>query len=149
MTDLIKQITSDIKKQIETYQPSLELSDVGTVIEAGDGIARVQGLVDVKSQELVQFNNGVMGIAFNLERDVVGVIILGEYTEISEGMLVRSTGRIASLPVGDGLVGRVVNALGNPIDGKGPIKSEKFRPIERIAPGVVERKDVDTPVQTG
>jgi F-type H+-transporting ATPase subunit alpha len=149
MTDFIKQITSDIKKQIETYQPSLELSDVGTVIEAGDGIARVQGLVDVRSQELVQFSNGVMGIAFNLEKDGVGVIIMGEYTEIGEGMLVRSTGRIASLPVGDGLVGRVVNSLGNPIDGKGPIKSNKFRPIERIAPGVVERKDVDTPVQTG
>jgi F-type H+-transporting ATPase subunit alpha len=149
MTDLIKQITADIQKQIETYQPELGLSDVGNVVEAGDGIARVRGLEDVKSQELVQFANGVIGIAFNLEKDNVGVIILGEYSEISEGMLVRATGRIASVPVGVGMVSRVVNALGIPIDGKGPIKSNSFRPIERIAPGVVERKDVDTPVQTG
>jgi F-type H+-transporting ATPase subunit alpha len=149
MTDLIKQITADIQKQIDSYQPELGLSDVGNVIEAGDGIARVRGLVDVKSQELVQFANGVIGIAFNLEKDNVGVIIMGEYSEIGEGMLVRSTGRIASVPVGDGMVGRVVNAIGMPIDGKGPIKTNKFRPIERIAPGVVERKDVDTPVQTG
>ena len=149
MADLIKQITDDIQKQIDTYQPELGLSDVGNVIEAGDGIARVKGLVDVKSQELVQFANGVLGIAFNLEKDNVGVIIMGEYAEIAEGMLVRSTGRIASVPVGDSMVGRVVNAIGMPIDGKGPIKTNKFRPIERIAPGVVERKDVDTPVQTG
>src|SRR4030042_3578107 len=149
MTDLIKRITTDIQKQIDAYQPELGLSDVGTVTEAGDGIARVRGLVDVKSQELVQFANGVMGIAFNLEKDEVGVIIMGEYSEIAEGMLARSTQRIASVPVGDALVGRVVNALGFPIDGKGPIKSINFRPIERIAPGVVERKDVDTPVQTG
>jgi F-type H+-transporting ATPase subunit alpha len=149
MTDLIKQITDDLQKQIDSYKPELGLSDVGNVVEAGDGIARVRGLVDVKSQELVQFANGVMGIAFNLEKDNVGVIIMGEYSEIAEGMLVRSTGRIASVPVGDGMVGRVVNALGIPIDGKGPIKSNSFRPIERIAPGVVQRKDVDTPVQTG
>lgn len=149
MTDLIKQITSDIQQQIESYHPEMGLSDVGNVAEAGDGIARVRGLVDVKSQELVQFANGVIGIAFNLEKDQVGVIIMGDYSEISEGMLVRATGRIASVPVGDGMVGRVVNALGIPIDGKGPIKTSSFRPIERIAPGVVERKDVDTPVQTG
>lgn len=149
MTDLIKQITSDIQKQIEDYQPELGLSDVGNVIEAGDGIARVKGLVDVKSQELVQFANGVIGIAFNLEKDNVGVIIMGDYSEIAEGVLVKATGRIASVPVGDGMVGRVVNALGIPIDGKGPIKSNTYRPIERIAPGVVQRKDVDTPVQTG
>jgi len=149
MADLIKQITADIQKQIETYHPELSLSDVGNVLEAGDGIARVKGLVDVKSQELVEFANGVMGIAFNLEKDNVGVIIMGEYSGIAEGMLVRSTGRIASVPVGDAMVGRVVNALGIPIDGKGPIKTNNIRPIERIAPGVVERKDVDTPVQTG
>jgi F-type H+-transporting ATPase subunit alpha len=101
MTDLIKQITADLQKQIDIYQPTLGLSDVGTVLEAGDGIARVSGLVDVKSQELVQFANGVMGIAFNLEKDQVGVIIMGEYSEIAEGMLVRSTKRIASVPVGD------------------------------------------------
>ncbi len=149
MSDLIRQITDDLKKQIESFQPELEVRDVGWVIEAGDGIARVRGLSDVRSQELVQFANGVMGIAFNLEKDNVGVIIMGEYAEIEEGMEVRSTGRIASVPVGRGMVGRVVNALGQPVDGKGPIKFERYRPIERIAPGVVARKDVDTPVQTG
>jgi F-type H+-transporting ATPase subunit alpha len=149
MTDLIKQITEDIQKRIETYQPELGLSDVGNVIDAGDGIARVSGLGDVKSQELVLFANGVIGIAFNLEKDNVGVIIMGDYSEITEGMVVRSSGRIASIPVGDGMVGRVVNALGVPVDGKGSIKTSNWRPIERIAPGVVERKDVDTPVQTG
>jgi len=149
MTDLIKQIAADLKQQIDAFQPTAELSDVGTVIEAGDGIARVRGLDDVRSQELVQFSNGVIGIAFNLEQDNVGVIIMGEYSGVEEGMLVRATGRIASVPVGDAMVGRVVNALGEPIDGKGPIKATGFRPIERIAPGVVQRRDVDTPVQTG
>jgi F-type H+/Na+-transporting ATPase subunit alpha len=149
MTDLINQITTDLQKQIETYKPSFGLTDVGNVIDAGDGIARVSGLDEVKSQELVQFANGVMGIAFNLEKDNVGVIIMGEYSGIEEGMVVRSTGRIASVPVGDGMVSRVVNALGEPVDGKGSIKTTGYRPIERIAPGVVERKDVDTPVQTG
>jgi len=149
MTDLIKQITADIQKQIENYQPELGISEVGNVIESGDGIARVSGLKNVKSQELVQFDNGVLGIAFNLEEDNVGVIIMGDYSEISEGMLVRASGRIASVPVGDAMVGRVVNALGIPIDGKGPLNATSFRPIERIAPGVVQRKDVDTPVQTG
>ncbi len=149
MSDLISQITADLKKQIETFKPELEVRDVGNVVEAGDGIARVEGLGDVRAQELVQFANGVKGIAFNLEHDLVGVIIMGEYSEITEGMEVRSTGRIASVPVGNGLVGRVVNTLGEPIDGKGPIKFDHYRPIERIAPGVVERKDVDNPVQTG
>ncbi len=149
MSDLIKQITADLQQQIDDFAPELEIRDVGTVLEAGDGIARATGLSDVKSQELVQFENGVIGIAFNLESDNVGIIIMGEYAGISEGMTVRSTGRIASVPVGDGMVGRVVNALGQPIDGKGPIQTTGFRPIERIAPGVVERQDVDTPVQTG
>ncbi len=149
MSDLIRQITEDLRKQIEEFQPALEVRDVGTVVEAGDGIARVRGLSDVRAQELVQFENGVLGIAFNLEAELVGVIIMGEYSGIEEGMSVRSTGRIASVPVGDGLIGRVVNALGEPIDGKGPIKFETYRPIERIAPGVVFRKDVDAPVQTG
>ena len=149
MSDLIKQITSDFQKQIDEFEPELSISDIGTVLEAGDGIARVQGLANVRSQELVQFSNGVMGTAFNLEKDKVGVIIMGDYTEITEGMTVRSTGRIASVPVGDGLVGRVVNALGEPIDGKGPVAFSGYRPIERIAPGVVQRQDVDTPVQTG
>ncbi len=149
MSDLIKQITSDFQKQIESFKPEATISDVGTVLEAGDGIARVEGLANVRSQELVQFANGVMGIAFNLEQTKVGVIIMGEYSEIAEGMSVRSTGRIASVPVGDGLIGRVVNVLGEPIDGKGPIQFTSFRPIERIAPGVVYRQDVDSPVQTG
>jgi F-type H+-transporting ATPase subunit alpha len=149
MSDLVKNLSSDLQKQIEQYTPDIELKDVGSVIEAGDGIARVSGLSDVRAQELVQFANGVMGIAFNLERDSVGVLIMGEYNEIEEDMLVSSTGRIVSVPVGEGMVGRVVNALGEPIDGRGPIQTEGFRPIERIASGIVERKDVDTPVQTG
>ncbi|MCK4897171.1 MAG: F0F1 ATP synthase subunit alpha [Anaerolineales bacterium] len=149
MSDLINQITADLKKQIEDFQPEMEVRDVGAVIEDGDGIARVGGLSDVRAQELVQFVDGTLGVAFNLESDSVGVIILGEYSGIEEGMLVNSTGRIASVPVGDGLIGRVVNALGQPIDGKGPIQYDHYRPIERIAPGVVSRKDVDSPVQTG
>jgi F-type H+-transporting ATPase subunit alpha len=149
MSDLINQITSDFQKQIDEFHPEIGISDIGTVLEAGDGIARVKGLANVRSQELVQFANGVMGTAFNLEKDSVGVIIMGDYTEITEGMIVRATGRIASVPVGDGLIGRVVNALGEPIDGKGPIVSSGYRPVERIAPGVVLRQDVDTPVQTG
>jgi len=149
MSDLTKQITADLQKQIDSFEPSLEIRDVGYVLEDGDGIARVGGLTDVRAQELVQFANGVMGIAFNLEKDNVGVIIMGDYSGIEEGMQVRSTGRIASVPVGEGLVGRVVNALGEPIDGKGPIQFDNYRPIERIAPGVIARKDVDRPVQTG
>ena len=149
MTDLIKQITGDLQKQIEGFQPELNISDIGTVVEAGDGIAQVDGLANVKAQELVQFANGVIGTAFNLEKNRVGVIIMGDYGGIVEGMTVRGTGRIASVPVGDAMIGRVVNALGEPIDGKGPIATTGFRPIERIAPGVVQRQDVDTPVQTG
>jgi F-type H+-transporting ATPase subunit alpha len=149
MTDLIKQITGDLQKQIEGFKPELNISDIGTVAEAGDGIARVHGLATVKAQELVQFSNGVMGTAFNLEKDSVGVIVMGDYAGIIEGMNVRGTNRIASVPVGDAMIGRVVNALGEPIDGKGPIATTGFRAIERIAPGVVQRQDVDTPVQTG
>ncbi|MBN1304694.1 MAG: F0F1 ATP synthase subunit alpha [Anaerolineales bacterium] len=149
MSDLIKQIAGDLQKQIDSFEPEISISDLGTVIEAGDGIARVEGLARVRSQELVQFSNGVIGIAFNLEEKSVGVIVMGDYDEIVEGMIVRTTGRIASVPVGDGLVGRVVNALGEPVDGKGPIQMSGYRPIERIAPGVVDRQDVDRPVQTG
>ena len=143
MTDLIKQISGDLQKQIEDFQPQVGVSDIGTVLEAGDGIARVQGLANVKAQELVQFANGVMGTAFNLEKDSVGVIIMGEYDEIAQGMTVRGTGRIASVPVGDAMIGRVVNALGEPIDGKGPIATTGFRPIE---PGGLRRS---SPVDTG
>jgi len=149
MSDLIKQIASDLQKQIEGFNPELNISDIGVVLEAGDGIARVQGLANVRAQELVQFSNGVMGTAFNLEKDSVGVIVMGAYDGITEGMTVRGTNRIASVPVGDAMIGRVVNSLGEPIDGKGPIATTGFRPVERIAPGVVYRQDVDTPVQTG
>ena len=149
MTESINQITSDLKKFIDEFQPKTGVQSVGTVLESGDGIARVTGLADVQAQELVQFKNGVMGTAFNLEKDHVGVIIMGEYDEIVEGMEVRSTNRITSVPVGDGLIGRVVNAIGEPIDGKGPIRSTGYRPVEFIAPGVIERKDVDQPLQTG
>lgn len=149
MSELIRQITSDFQQKIDQYQPEYEIRDVGTVIQAGDGIARAQGLSRVRSQELVEFANGVTGIAFNLAEENVGVIILGKYASVKEGMAVYTTGRIASVPVGDGLIGRVVNALGQPVDGKGPVPSTSFRPIERIAPGVVYRQDVDSPVQTG
>jgi len=149
MSDVIKQITSDFQKQIDDFEPEVGISDIGTVLEAGDGIARVEGLANVRSQELVQFSNGVIGTAFNLENDSVGIIVMGEYGGITEGMTVRATGRIASVPVGDGLIGRVVDPLGEPVDGKGPIQYSGFRPIERIAPGVVQRQDVDSPVQTG
>ncbi len=149
MTDYLESLSSELRKQIEAFTPKLELKDVGTVIEDGDGIALVSGLSNVGAQELVQFENGVMGIAFNLDARSVGVIILGEYAGIEEGMTVYGTGRIASVPVGESLIGRVVNALGDPVDGKGTIQSQGFRPIERIAAGVVRRRDVDTPVQTG
>ncbi len=149
MTESINQIAAEFKKFIDEFEPKAGVQSVGTVQEAGDGIARVNGLSDVQAQELVQFENGVLGTAFNLEKDVVGVIIMGEYDEIGEGMEVRSTNRITSVPVGDGLIGRVVNAIGQPIDGKGPIQYTGYRPIEWIAPGVIDRKDVDQPIQTG
>ncbi len=147
------EITSDIAKsllaQIEGFKPELEAVEVGQVLEVGDGIARVSGLPNVRANELVRFSNGVPGIAFNLESDIVGVIIMGEYVDIREGDVVQATGRIASVPVGEELVGRVVDALGNPIDGKGPVESQDFFNIERIAPGVIERRNVYRPVQTG
>ena len=149
MSESINQITAEFKKYIDDFQPTAGVQSVGSVVEAGDGIALVNGLSEVQAQELVQFENGVLGTAFNLEKDNVGVIIMGEYDHIIEGMEVRSTNRITSVPVGDGLIGRVINAIGQPIDGKGPIRSSGFRPIEVIAPGVIERKDVDQPLQTG
>jgi F-type H+-transporting ATPase subunit alpha len=149
MSDLVRELTSSLQKQIDSYEPQVETRDVGTVTEAGDGIARAEGLGAVQAQELVQFANGIMGIAFNLEQHSVGIIIMGDYSGIEQGMTVRGTSRIASVPVGDAMIGRVVNALGQPIDGKGPIETTSFRPIERIAPGVIARKDVKRPVQTG
>ncbi len=143
------EITEILKQQIEQYGARMVVTNVGHVVQVGDGIATVHGLRDVMSSELVEFENGVMGIAFNLLEDSVGIIIMGDYTGIEEGDEVRATGRIASVPVGPALVGRVVNALGEPIDGKGPIQTDRYRPIERIAPGVVKRQNVDTALQTG
>ncbi len=143
------EIRDIIKNQIQSFDAVATQTNVGNVIEVGDGIATVHGLSDVMANELVQFSNGVMGMAFNLQEDSVGVIIFGDFTGIEEGDEVRSTGRIAEVPVGSALVGRVVNALGEPVDGKGPIATDRFRAVERIAPGVIERSDVDTPLQTG
>ncbi|HUN22859.1 MAG TPA: F0F1 ATP synthase subunit alpha [Anaerolineales bacterium] len=140
---------AELQKQIEAFRPEMTSQEFGRVIEAGDGIARVSGLADVRNAELVEFENGSQGIVFNLEKDNVGIIVMGDYAEIAQGQTVRSLGRIASVPVGKALAGRVVNALGQPIDGKGPINASTYRPIERIAPGVVRRRDVDTPLLTG
>jgi F-type H+-transporting ATPase subunit alpha len=142
-------IVSVLKQQIKQFGTTSTLVDVGTVIEIGDGIARIQGLAGVKYGELLQFPNDLMGIALNLEEDSVAAIIVDDYTGVKEGDEVRSTGRIAEVPVGDALIGRVVDPLGRPLDGKGPIKTDKKRPIERIAPDVTKRQSVNTPVQTG
>jgi F-type H+-transporting ATPase subunit alpha len=145
----VDDITERIKREIQSFEPPVEVANVGYVLEVGDGIARLSGLSGVMASELLEFPDGVMGIALNLEEDNVGVVIMGDYTNIEEGDVVHSTGRIASVTVSDNLVGRVVDALGQPVDGKGPIQMETYRPIERIAPGVVYRQNVDTPVQTG
>jgi len=142
-------IVSVIKKQIEQFGMAVTMVDVGTVIEVGDGIARIHGLAAAKYNELLQFPKEIMGIVLNLEEDSVAAIILGDYSAIKEGDEVKCTGRITQVPVGDALTGRVVDALGRPVDGKGAIKTDKTRPIERIAPNVTLRKSVDTPVQTG
>ena len=142
-------IVSVIRKQIEGFSGELETVNVGTVVEAGDGIARIQGLDGVQFSELLEFPNDILGLALNLEEDTVGAAIMGDPNAVKEGDTVKSTGRIIQVPVGEGLIGRVVDALGRPLDGKGPINSDKQRPVERIAPNVVTRKSVDTPVQTG
>ncbi|MGD1996744.1 MAG: F0F1 ATP synthase subunit alpha [Anaerolineae bacterium] len=144
-----EQVAELLRERIERFQPTISTEEVGRVMEVGDGIARVSGLSDVQMSELVAFPSGVLGMAFNLEVDNVGVIIMGKYTDVEEGDLVRRTGRIVSIPAGDALLGRVVDALGRPVDGKGPITTDYYRPIERIAPGVVQRENVDSPVQTG
>lgn len=144
-----EEIASIIRQQIEQFGGAITAVDVGTVVEAGDGIARVHGLRGAMYSELLEFPNNVMGMALNLEEDTVGAIILGDYTRIKEGDEVRCTGRVVEVPVGDGLIGRVIDPLGQPLDGKGPIKSEKVRPVERIAPNVVMRQSVATPVHTG
>ncbi|RME99126.1 MAG: F0F1 ATP synthase subunit alpha [Chloroflexi bacterium] len=142
-------ITARIREQIESFDAPVEVADVGHVISVGDGIARVSGLANVMATELLEFPGGVLGLALNLEEEEVGAVILGDFEHIEEGDTVKSTGRIASVPVGDALVGRVVNAVGEPVDGKGPIVHDTYYPIEKIAPGVIERDNVDTPVQTG
>jgi F-type H+-transporting ATPase subunit alpha len=144
-----EEIASILRDQIKGFGTSVVATDVGTVIEAGDGVARIHGLSGAMYSELLEFANGSMGIALNLEEETVSAVILGDYIGIKEGSEVRSTGRILEVPVGDALIGRVVDPLGNPLDGKGPINATRTRPIERIAPGVTLRKSVDTPVQTG
>jgi F-type H+/Na+-transporting ATPase subunit alpha len=144
-----EEISALIKKQIENYQSEIQVSDVGTVIEIGDGIARAHGLDNAMAGELLEFSNGVMGLAQSLEENNVGIVILGPYTDIREGDEVRRTGRIMEVPVGEELIGRVVNPLGQPVDGLGPINTTKTRPIEYLAPGVMDRKSVHEPLQTG
>ncbi|MDT8307084.1 MAG: F0F1 ATP synthase subunit alpha, partial [Anaerolineae bacterium] len=143
------EITESLLKKVEAFKPAVETQSVGTVIAVYDGIALADGLANLTSNELVEFQNGVIGLALNLEPDQVGIVVMGDYTGIEVGDEVRTTGRIASVPVGDALIGRVVNPLGQPLDGKGPVATTKRRPVERIAPGVIERRGVDTPVQTG
>ncbi len=144
-----EEISSVIKEQIRNYSTKLEVSDVGTVIQVADGIARIHGLENAMQGELIEFPGEVYGMVLNLEEDNVGTVLLGSATHISEGDTVKSTGRVVEVPVGDAMLGRVVNALGQPIDGKGPIDTEKYRKIERVASGVISRKSVDTPLQTG
>ncbi|MDD2980339.1 MAG: F0F1 ATP synthase subunit alpha [Hespellia sp.] len=144
-----EEISSVIKEQIEKYASDLEVADVGTVIQVADGIARIHGLENAMQGELLEFPGEVYGMVLNLEEDNVGVVLLGDQRNINEGDTVKTTGRVVEVPVGDCMLGRVVNALGQPIDGKGPIESTKHRKIERVAHGVIERKSVDTPLQTG
>ena len=144
-----EEISSVIKEQIQRYASSLEVSDVGTVIQVADGIARVHGLSNAMQGELLEFPGEVYGMVLNLEEDNVGAVLLGSHKNINEGDIVKTTGRVVEVPVGDALLGRVVNALGQPIDGKGPVQTDKFRQIERVASGVITRKSVDTPLQTG
>lgn len=143
-----EEISSVIKEQIERYSTKLEVSDVGTVIQVADGIARIHGLENAMQGELLEFPGDIYGMVLNLEEDNVGAVLLGA-GDISEGDTVKTTGRVVEVPVGDAMTGRVVNALGQPVDGKGPVQTDKFRQIERVAHGVIDRKSVDTPLQTG
>lgn len=144
-----EEISSVIKEQIKNYTAKLETTDVGTVIQVADGIARIHGLENAMQGELLEFPGEVYGMVMNLEEDNVGVVLLGDSRAVNEGDVVKTTGRVVEVPVGDALTGRVVNALGQPIDGKGPIDTDKYRPVERVAYGVIDRQAVDTPVQTG
>ncbi len=150
MADITQDFMKGLLDQINAFDKPIETVEVGTVEEVGDGIAIASGLANVRAQELVEFQDGTLGIAFNLEAREIGIIILGEYRGINEGDEVRATGRISSVPVGNGLTGRVVDALGRPLDGKGPLTGvADYYPVEKIAPGVIQRKNVDTPLQTG
>ncbi|MGC2696336.1 MAG: F0F1 ATP synthase subunit alpha [Candidatus Angelobacter sp.] len=143
------EITKLIREQIENYESKVSVDEVGTIISLGDGIARIYGLDKVMAGELIEFEHGIAGLAMNLEEDQVGAVLLGDYTEVKEGGEVKRTGRIMSVPTGDAMIGRVVNALGQPIDGKGPITASKYIEIERIAPGVIDRQPVREPMATG
>lgn len=143
------EIASVLQQEIETYESEVDVREVGTVLEVGDGIARVYGLSGVMANEMVEFSNGQIGLAFNLEENSVGLIILGDYLQINEGDEVRATGQLLSVPVGDAVIGRVLDPLGNPLDGKGPVNATERRPVEVIAPGVAERHPVNEPMQTG
>ena len=144
-----EEITKIIRNQIKNYENKLETSQTGVVILVGDGIARASGLDQCMAGELIEFPNGSYGMAQNLEEDTVSIVILGTDQGIKEGDTVKRTGRVVSVPVGEGLIGRVVNALGEPIDGKGPFEAKEHRPIEHKAPGIIERKSVSVPLQTG
>jgi len=144
-----EEISAILKQEIERFSTDIETTNVGRVIQVGDGIARIYGLQSCMANELLEFPNGVMGMAFNLEEDNIGCVILGPFTDIKEGMEVKRTGRVVEVPVGPALVGRVVNALGQPLDGKGPIITDQYLPVERKAPGVISRKSVHQPLQTG
>ena len=143
------EIASVIQKEIEDFRGQVQTSEVGRVLEVGDGIARVYGLQSAMAGEMVEFQSGVRGLVFNLEENSVGIIILGDYLSIAEGDEVRATGALLSVPVGDAMVGRVVDPLGNPLDGKGPIIAESARPLEYAAPGIAGRQPVKQPLQTG
>src|SRR6266516_4067348 len=143
------EITRVLRDEIENYDSAVSVTETGFVISVGDGIARIHGLETVMAGELIEFSHGVSGIALNLEEDQVGAVLLGDYTELKEGDEVKRTGRIMSVPVGDAMVGRVVNSLGQPIDDKGPISTSEFITLERLAPGVIDRQPVREPMATG
>ncbi|NCO04621.1 MAG: F0F1 ATP synthase subunit alpha [Candidatus Magasanikbacteria bacterium] len=149
MANNTEQIIKQLKKNIEEFKKEVQTEEIGKVIEVGDGIARMSGLENCQSQEMLEFEGGTMGVALNLETETVGAVILGDYTTIKEGDTVKRTGKILSVPVGENMIGRVVDALGNAIDGKGDINTNQFYPVERIAPGVMTRQPVETPMQTG
>src|SRR5436190_18033006 len=144
-----EEIAAVLKKEIESFRADLDVAEVGTILEVGDGIARIYGLDRAMAGEMLEFESGVRGQVFNLEEGSIGAIVLGDYKDLKEGQTVKRTGALLEVPVGEGMVGRVVDALGNPIDGKGPIRSEAMRPVEMIAAGIADRQPVKEPLQTG